>query len=372
MCLLALEQQIKISVFAPPCAGLFLRWCFLCSCQMMRVILQVTTKLAKGGRFVKIAVLDDYQNVVKKLACFPILNAHEVHVFNDTFTNTDDLIANLKDFDVLVLIRERTVITEELLSRLPNLKLISQTGKVSNHIDAKLCYQYGVAVSEGVGSPVAPSELCWGLIMAASRHIPAYADNFSKGLWQQSGTLGLGRVLNGSVLGIWGYGKIGQRIAQYAKVFGMKILVWGSETSRMLAQEHGFSAAQSKAEFFQTADIISLHLRLHEATTACVTRDDLAQMKSDALFVNISRAELVESGALYHEMLSSPSKRAAVDVFEAEPANLDSVPLLTLPNVLCTPHIGYVEKSSYELYFKIAFENVVAFSNGKPQSLVYL
>jgi D-3-phosphoglycerate dehydrogenase len=138
----------------------------------------------------------------------------------------------------------------------------------------------------------------------------------------------------------------------------------------MLAQEHGFSAAQSKAEFFQTTDIVSLHLRLHEATTACVTRDDLAQMKSDALFVNISRAELVESGALYHEMLSSPSKRAAVDVFEVEPANLENEPLLSLPNVLCTPHIGYVEKSSYELYFKIAFENVVAFANGKAVNLI--
>ncbi|QUX91325.1 3-phosphoglycerate dehydrogenase [Marinomonas sp. A3A] len=318
----------------------------------------------------KIAILDDYQNSVKDLACFNVLQGHDVHVFNESFTNTEDLVTNLKDFDALVLIRERTVISEELLDNLPNLKLISQTGKISNHIDAKLCHKYGVAVAEGVGSPVAPSELCWGLIMSASRHIPEYVAQFSQGQWQQSGALGLGRVLNGSVLGIWGYGKIGQRIAQYAKAFGMKVMVWGSESSRSLAQEHGFSAAQSKAEFFQTADIITLHLRLNDATKAIVTQADLALMKSDSLLVNTSRAELLESGALYSEMSSNPSKRAAVDVFETEPANTNNEPLLSLPNVLCTPHIGYVEKSSYELYFKIAFENVVAFANGKAENLV--
>jgi D-3-phosphoglycerate dehydrogenase / 2-oxoglutarate reductase len=319
---------------------------------------------------VKIAILDDYQNSVKDLACFNVLQGHDVHVFNESFTNTEDLVTNLKDFDALVLIRERTVISEELLDNLPNLKLISQTGKISNHIDAKLCHKYGVAVAEGVGSPVAPSELCWGLIMSASRHIPEYVAQFSQGQWQQSGALGLGRVLNGSVLGIWGYGKIGQRIAQYAKAFGMKVMVWGSESSRSLAQEHGFSAAQSKAEFFQTADIITLHLRLNDATKAIVTQADLALMKSDSLLVNTSRAELLESGALYSEMSSNPSKRAAVDVFETEPANTNNEPLLSLPNVLCTPHIGYVEKSSYELYFKIAFENVVAFANGKAENLI--
>ena len=318
----------------------------------------------------KIAVLDDYQNSVKDLVCFNVLQGHDVHVFNESFTNTEDLVTNLKDFDALVLIRERTVISEELLANLPNLKLISQTGKISNHIDAKLCHKYGVAVAEGVGSPVAPSELCWGLIMAASRHIPEYVAQFSQGNWQQSGSLGLGRVLNGSVLGIWGYGKIGQRIAQYAKAFGMKVLVWGSESSRTLAQQHGLTAASSKAEFFQSADIVTLHLRLNDATKAIVTQKDLALMKSDSLLVNTSRAELIEGDALYREMLSNPSKRAAVDVFETEPATADNQLLLSLPNVLCTPHIGYVEKASYELYFKIAFENIVAFADGKPQNLV--
>lgn len=318
----------------------------------------------------KVAVLDDYQNCVKDLACFQVLQGHDVHVFNETFTNTEELVTKLKDFDALVLIRERTVISEELLANLPNLKLISQTGKISNHIDAKFCQKYGVAVAEGVGSPVAPSELCWGLIMSASRHIPEYVGQFLQGYWQQSGSLGLGRVLNGSMLGIWGYGKIGQRIAQYAKAFGMKVLVWGSESSRSLAQEHGFLAAASKEDFFKTADVITLHLRLNDATKAIVTQADLALMKSDSLLVNTSRAELIESGALYREMSSNPSKRAAVDVFETEPANTNNEPLLSLPNVLCTPHIGYVEKNSYELYFKIAFENVVAFANGKAENLV--
>lgn len=318
----------------------------------------------------KVAILDDYQNSVKDLACFDVLKGHDVHVFNETFLSIDDLVANLKDFDALVLIRERTVISEDLLANLPNLRLISQTGKISNHIDAKLCHKYGVAVAEGIGSPVAPSELCWGLIMSASRHIPEYVSQFTQGHWQQSGALGLGRVLNGTVLGIWGYGKIGQRIAQYAKAFGMKVLVWGSDGSRALAQEHGFSAAQSKAEFFQHADMVSLHLRLNDATKAIVTQVDLALMKADSLLVNTSRAELIESGALYAEMLANPNKRAAVDVFENEPATAENEPLLSLPNVLCTPHIGYVEKASYEIYFKIAFENVVAFADGKAENLV--
>ncbi|WOD08003.1 D-2-hydroxyacid dehydrogenase family protein [Marinomonas sp. GJ51-6] len=319
----------------------------------------------------KVAILDDYQNAVKDLSCFELLNDHDVHVFNETFLTVDDLVDHLVDFDVLVLIRERTVITAELLSRLPNLKLISQTGKVSNHIDAKLCKEYGVAVAEGVGSPVAPSELCWGLIMSASRHIPFYVSHFTQDQWQQAGSLGLGRVLHGSVLGIWGYGKIGQRIAQYAKAFGMKVMVWGREASRQLAQEHGFLVASSKAEFFQSADFISLHLRLNDATRACVTEEDLEQMKEGALFVNTSRAELVESGALYRVMSANPNKQAAVDVFEIEPANTQNEPLLSLPNVLCTPHIGYVERASYELYFNIAFENVVAFAKGEPQNLVF-
>ena len=317
----------------------------------------------------KIAVLDDYQDSVKHLVSFALLKDHQVAVFNQTFSE-DELVEKLKDVEILVLIRERTVITESLLQRLPSLKLISQTGKVSNHIDPTICHQYGVEVAEGVGSPVAPSELCWALIMAASRHIPTYVNQLQQGQWQSSKELGLGRTLNGQTLGIWGYGKIGQRIAQFAKVFGMQVMVWGSETSRQKALADGFLAAESKSQFFQSADIVSLHLRLNPATKYCVTKEDLALMKDNSLFVNISRAELVESGALFDELRRVPSKRAAVDVYENEPANAENEPLLSLPNVLCSPHLGYVERNSYELYFKAAFENAVAFADGKPQNLV--
>ena len=311
----------------------------------------------------KITVLDDYQDVVKTLDCFELLAGHEVTVLNETLPESE-LVAKLKDTEALVLIRERTVITESLLSQLPRLKVISQTGKVSNHIDVHLCEKYGVKVLEGRGSPIAPSELCWALLMAASRHIPTYASNLQNNQWQNSGVLGLGRTLNGLRLGIWGYGKIGQRIAQYAKAFEMSVVVWGSEQSRKLAQEHGFESAVSKHDFFSNSDIVSLHLRLNDATRGCVTADDLRLMKPDSLFLNISRSELVEKSALYNELLAVPTKRAAVDVFDKEPASVGDEPLLSLPNVTATPHLGYVEHNSYELYFKIAFENLVGYEQG--------
>nr|WP_222939792.1 D-2-hydroxyacid dehydrogenase family protein [Photobacterium sp. BZF1] len=307
--------------------------------------------------------MDDYQDVVKTLDCFELLAGHEVTVLNDTLTESE-LVAKLKDTEALVLIRERTVITESLLSQLPRLKVISQTGKVSNHIDVHLCEKYGVKVLEGRGSPIAPSELCWALLMAASRHIPTYASNLQNNQWQNSGVLGLGRTLKGLKLGIWGYGKIGQRIAQYAKAFEMSVVVWGSEQSRKLAQEHGFESAVSKYDFFSNSDIVSLHLRLNDATRECVTAGDLRLMKPDSLFLNISRSELVEKSALYNELLAVPTKRAAVDVFDKEPAFVGDEPLLSLPNVTATPHLGYVEHNSYELYFKIAFENLLAFEQG--------
>ena len=317
----------------------------------------------------KIAVLDDYQDVVKTLDCFKLLDGHEVRVLTQTYTDVDQLAEQIGDVEAIVLVRERTEINQELLARLPNLRLVSQTGKISNHIDLPACTESGVAVAEGIGSPVAPSELCWSLIMAASRHIPSYSSNLLADKWQNSGRLGLGRALNGLTLGVWGYGKIGQRVAQFAKAFGMNILVWGSESSRTKAKTHGFSAADSKAEFFSNSDILTLHLRLNDATKNCVRKEDLAEMKPDSLFVNTSRSELVEKGALYEDLKCNTTKQAAIDVFDNEPARNESEPLLSLPNVLCTPHLGYVEKNGYELYFRIAFENVVDFALGKPQNI---
>ncbi|WJV63565.1 D-2-hydroxyacid dehydrogenase family protein [Pectobacteriaceae bacterium C52] len=317
----------------------------------------------------KIAVLDDYQDEVKNLACFSLLAGHDVQIFHESYADISELAEKLQDIEAIVLIRERTAISDELLSRLPHLRLISQTGKISNHLNLATCTRHGVAVAEGIGSPIAPSELCWGLIMSASRYLPQYSANLSKNIWQHSNALGLGRTLNGLTLGIWGYGKIGQHVAQYAKAFDMRVQVWGSEASRAKAQEHGFTAAKTKAEFFASADVLSLHLRLNEMTYGCVTKTDLEQMKPDSLLVNTSRAELIEPGAVYQALSTNPTKRAALDVFNIEPATLENEPLLSLPNVLCTPHLGYVEKNSYELYFKVAFENVIAFAQGTPTNV---
>ncbi|MFA0551171.1 D-2-hydroxyacid dehydrogenase family protein [Vibrio lentus] len=308
----------------------------------------------------KIAILDDYQNVVESLECYNKLVQHDVTVLTETYPE-DELVLKLREFDALVLIRERTDITESLLSRFPNLKLISQTGKVSNHINVQMCEHFGVKVLEGRGSPVAPSELCWALIMAASRHIPTYASNLKQNQWQDSGSLGLGRTLKGLKLGIWGYGKIGKSIAQYAKAFGMSVVVWGSQQSRVQAQADGFEASATKEDFFRDVDVLSLHLRLNDATKGGVTANDLQLMKSDSLFVNISRSELVEPQALYRELCEVPTKRAAVDVFDCEPVTTDAEPLLSLPNVTATPHLGYVEQNSYELYFDIAFDNILSY-----------
>lgn len=313
----------------------------------------------------KIAILDDYQDEVRKLDCFQLLANHEVIILNKHFTNEMELAGYLADVEALVLIRERTPITPTLLSLLPDLKVISQTGKISNHINPQVCAEYAVEVLEGAGSPIAPAELTWALIMAASRNLNNYVSEFSGGHWQQSGEAGLGRKLEGLNLGIWGYGKIGQRIARYAKTFGMNVTIWGRKASRKLAVEHGFNAADTKTDFFNQVDIVTLHLRLNGATRHCVTKDDLSLMKPDSLLVNTSRAELIEPDAVYNEMRLNPSKSAAVDVYEIEPATPDNCKILSLPNVLCSPHIGYVEKSSYELYFRTAFENLLKYADRK-------
>ncbi len=317
----------------------------------------------------KIAILDDYQDVVKTLPCFSLLNEHAVTVFSTPPQSEVELIERLADQDGVVLIRERTVVHASLLEQLPALKIISQTGSLSNHLDLKVCSKYGVAVAEGIGSPVSTAELCWALILTASRHIIPYVVNLKQGLWQDSGSLGLGRTLNGLTLGIWGYGKIGQRIARFGEAFGMNVLVWGSESSRKRAVSHGFAAATSKADFFSAADVLTLHLRLNPATRGCVSYEDLQLMKKDALLVNTSRAALIESQALYRSLLAGRPGYAALDVYEQEPVLAGQELLLNLPNVLGSPHLGYVEQKSYELYFKIAFENIINFFNGQPQNI---
>jgi D-3-phosphoglycerate dehydrogenase len=321
----------------------------------------------------KIAILDDFQDAVRRLDCFDLLAGHEVKVFNSSSRGLGQLAIRLAPFDALVLIRERTAFPRALLAKLPNLKLISQTGKVSGHVDVAAATEQGIAIAEGTGSPVAPAELTWALIMAASRKIVPYANNLKQGLWQTASINpelnGLGRTLKGRTLAIWGYGKIGRMVAGYGKAFGMQVLVWGSEISRASAMADGFQAAPSREAFFEQADVLSLHLRLNEATRGIVTADDLALMKRDALLVNTSRAELVAENALEEALQRGRPGYAAIDVFTDEPLPPDA-PLLKIPTVLATPHLGYVEQDSYELYFRIAFENVVNFAEGKPTNIL--
>jgi len=287
-------------------------------------------------------------------------------VFNDTLKDIEVLAERLYPADALVLIRERTQITEALLARLPNLKLISQTGKGIAHIDAAACTRHGVLICAGTGSPVAPAELTWALIMAAMRHLPQEVAHLRAGGWQKT----VGRVLRGRTLGLFGYGKIGALVAGYGRAFGMKVLVWGREGSQERGRLAGYSIAPDEETFFAQADILSLHLRLTPETRGLVTAAHLALMKPDALLVNTSRAELITSGALEAALRVGRPGFAAVDVYEEEPILGANHPLLQLDNTICTPHLGYVEKDSYELYLGQAFDQVLAFAAGQPSNAV--
>ncbi len=271
------------------------------------------------------------------------------------------------------MIRERTALSRPLLEKLPKLKLIAQTGKVSGHIDLSAAAARNIVIAEGVGDPTAPAELTWALIMAAMRKLPQYVNNLKDGLWQIASTSPtrntLGTVLKGRTLGIFGYGRIGRMVAAYGKAFGMNVLVWGRDASRAAAVQDGYQAAASKEEFFSKADVISLHLRLNDATRGIVTAEDLAQMKSTALFVNTSRAELVATGALQDALEQGRPGFAALDVYESEPLTTSS-PLLRMENVLASPHLGYVEKDSYEIYFRSAFQNILDYANGTPKNVL--
>lgn len=310
----------------------------------------------------KITILDDYQNIIKELKCFELLKNQDVQILNHTEKKPEALAKKLQDTQILVLTRERTEVNETLLSLLPNLKLISQTGKISNHLNLKHCTKYKIGVAEGVGSPVAPAELSWALLMNTVRQIPQAIEGMKNGAWQ----INIGSTVYGKTIGIWGYGKIGQRMAQYAKVFGARVLVWGSESSRQKAVADGFEQANSKEDFFRTSDIITLHLRLNANTLGIVKETDLSGMKNDSVLINTARAELTEPGALLKCLKAGTPAFAGLDVYEDEPIYDKHFELLQLPNVVCTPHLGYVERAGYELYFGKAFENVINFINGNP------
>ena len=324
-----------------------------------------------------IVILDDYQDAVRKLQCASKLDAYQAKVYTNTVKGIGQLSVRLKDADVVVLIRERTHMPRTLIEKLPKLKLIVQTGKVGDHIDVAACTERGIVVAEGAGSPIAPAEMTWALIMTATRRLPQYIAHLKHGAWQQAGlksssmpvNFGLGTVLKGKTLGIWSYGKIGKLIAGYGRAFGMRVLVWGREASREQALADGFELAANKADFFAQSDVLTLHLRLNDVTRGIVTFEDLSLMKATALLVNTSRAELIEPDALVTALNRGRPGMAAVDVFESEPI-LQGHSLLRLENCICTPHIGYVEQESYELYFGAAFDNVVNFIKGTPTNIV--
>ena len=313
-----------------------------------------------------ITILDDYQDAVRGLSCFAKLAGHSVTVHRDSVSDADTLVARLAEADAVVLIRERTRIPAAVIARLPKLKILSQTGGAGKHIDVEACTRAGIVVCAGTGAPDAPAELTWGLILASVRSIALEDRRLREGRWQTT----LGRTLKGMTLGIYGYGKIGSLVAGYGKAFGMKVIAYGREASAKRAHAEGVKMAASRAQLFSGADVLSVHLRLAPETRGIVTREDLALMKSDAVFVNTSRAELVAPGALEAALKAGAPGFAALDVFEGEPVLGAKHPLLEMDNVVATPHLGYVTEDNYELYFGTAFDNILAVSAGKPATTV--
>jgi D-3-phosphoglycerate dehydrogenase len=316
----------------------------------------------------KISILDDYNDTLRTLDCFKKLSGHEVRIWNDHVQDVDALAERLQDTEALVLIRERTEIRAPLLHRLDKLRLISQRS-VYPHIDIDACTQLGIVVSSSQhpGTPsYAAAELTWALVLAAMRQVPQQVAALKAGKWQ----IGVGSGLRGKTLGIFGYGRIGSVVAGYGKAFGMSLLVWAREESLERARSDGYAPARSKEEFFSECDVLSLHMRLVEATRGIVTASDLARMKPTALLVNTSRAPLIEPGALITALKAGRPGMAAVDVYEEEPVLDPHYPVLSMDNVVCTPHIGYVSLEEYETQFSDIFDQIVAYEAGTPINVV--
>lgn len=316
----------------------------------------------------KVTVLDDYHDTVRSLGCYRKLDGHRVEIWNDHVQEVEALAARLRDTEALVLIRERTEIRAPLIARLDKLRLISQRS-VYPHIDVDACTGRGIVVSSSQhpGTPsYAAAELTWGLVLAAMRQIPQQMAALKAGKWQ----VGVGRGLRGKTLGIYGYGRIGRTVAGYGKTFGMKVLVWAREEARARARADGWPAAPDREAFFAECDVLSLHMRLVDATRGIVTADELARMKPTALLVNTSRAQLIAPGALLAALEAGRPGMAAVDVYENEPVLDPAYPLFALDNVVCTPHIGYVSRDEYEIQFSDIFDQILAYAAGKPINVV--
>jgi len=316
----------------------------------------------------RITILDDYFDTLRTLSCFRELAGHDVTIWNDHVQELDGLARRLADTEALVLIRERTQIRAPLIERLPKLRLISQRS-VYPHIDIDACTRHGIIVSSNLHSDTpsyAAAELTWALMLAAMRQIPQQVAALKTGVWQT----GVGHTLRGKTLGIFGFGRIGAVVAGYGEAFGMNVLVWAREESLERARTDGYATASSKAEVFAESDVLSLHMRLVDATRGIVSAADLARMKPSALLVNTSRAPLIEPGALVDALRAGRPGMAALDVFEQEPVRDPTHPLLTMPNVVCTPHVGYVTRDEYEIQFADIFNQIVAYAAGSPANVV--
>jgi D-3-phosphoglycerate dehydrogenase len=315
-----------------------------------------------------VTILDDYHDTLRTLACFAKLADHKITIWNDHVQDINVLAERLKETEALVLIRERTKIRGPLLERLPRLRFISQRS-VWPHIDIDACSRLGIVVSSdarGDTPSYATAELTWGLILSAVRQIPQQAAALKAGRWQ----IGVGTTLRGKTLGLYGWGRIAHAVADYGRAFGMNVMVWAREASRERARQEGFAVAANKAALFEQSDVLSLHMRLVDATRHIVTAGDLAPMKSTALLVNTSRAPLIEPGALVAALRAGRPGLAAVDVYEQEPLTDVADPLLLLPNVLATPHIGYVTREDYEFQFAEIFNQIAAYGAGTPINVV--
>lgn len=318
--------------------------------------------------FVRITILDDYFDTLRTLSCFRKLDGHQVDIWTDHVQKTDALAERLKDTEVLVLIRERTEIRAPLLERLDKLRLISQRS-VYPHIDIAACTRAGVIVSSGLHADTpsyATAELTWALILAAMRQLPQQMRSLRAGTWQ----MGIGHTLRGKTLGIHGYGRIGRTVASYGEAFGMRVLVWARQPSLVRARTDGHDVAPSSEAFYEQCDVVSLHMRLVPDTRGIVTAADLGRMRPAALLVNTSRAALIEPGALVEALRTGRPGMAAVDVYEEEPVRDAHHPLITMDNVVCTPHIGYVTRDEYEIQFSDVFDQILAYAQGQPINVV--
>ena len=316
----------------------------------------------------RITILDDYFDTLRTLSCFRKLDGHQVDIWTDHVQKTDALAERLKDTDVLVLIRERTEIRAPLLERLDKLRLISQRS-VYPHIDIAACTRAGVIVSSGLHADTpsyATAELTWALILAAMRQLPQQMRSLRAGTWQ----MGIGHTLRGKTLGIHGYGRIGRTVASYGEAFGMRVLVWARQPSLVRARTDGHDVAPGREAFYEQCDVVSLHMRLVPDTRGIVTAADLGRMRPAALLVNTSRAALIEPGALVEALRTGRPGMAAVDVYEEEPVRDAHHPLITMDNVVCTPHIGYVTRDEYEIQFSDVFDQILAYAQGQPINVV--